>query len=178
MSDDRRYPIGRFNPPDDVRPSDREDYVAAIAALPEEVRAATEGLSDAQLDTPYREGGWTVRQVVHHLADNDLHGYVRCRRAVTEETPRVSSFDPDVWAALDDARQGALAPSLAMIEGVHTRWAHLLRSLDPADWRRPYEHPSLGETRLEAALARYAWHGRHHVAQITALRERKGWTGP
>jgi hypothetical protein len=177
MSDDSRYPIGTFSPPDAIGPADRERYVGAIAALPDEVRAATDGLSDTQLDTPYRNGGWTVRQVVHHLADNNLHAYVRCRRAVTEDTPRVEPFDPDVWADLPDARHGPLQPSLALLDGIHARWTHFLEALSPSDWTRAYEHASMGETRLDAAMARYAWHGRHHVAQITALRERKGWTG-
>lgn len=177
MSDDPRYPLGRFDPPDTIGPADRERYVDATAALPDEVRAATDGLSDDQLDTPYRDGGWTVRQVVHHLADNNVHAYVRCRRAVTEDTPRVEPFDPDVWADLPDARHGPLPPSLALLDGVHARWAHFLETLSPSDWTQAYEHASMGPTRLDAAMARYAWHGRHHVAQITALRERKDWTG-
>lgn len=177
MPDDPRFPLGRFDPPDEIGPADREHYVDTIAALPDEVRSATDGLSDAQLDTPYRDDGWTVRQVVHHLADNNLHAYIRCRRAVTEDTPRIASFDPDVWTELADAQHGPLHPSVSLLDGLHIRWAHFLESLSPSDWKRSYEHPSLGTTPLDAAMARYAWHGRHHVAQITALRKRKGWTG-
>lgn len=176
MSDDPRYPLGRFDPPDTIKPDDRERSVNAITALPDEVRAATDGLSDPQLDTPYRDGGWTVRQVVHHLADNNLHAYIRCRRAVTEDVPRIASFDPDAWADLADARTGPLPPSIVLLDGLHARWAQFLNALSPSDWTRAYEHPSMGSTSLDAAMARYAWHGRHHVAQITALRKRKGWT--
>jgi len=132
------------------------------------------GLSEPQLDTPYRPGGWTVRQVVHHVPDSHINSYVRFRLALTENEPTVKPYDESRWAELADSRTAHIETSLALLESLHERWVLLLRSLSPADFRRQFRHPELGAVSLEKNLALYAWHGRHHVAHITSLRERMG----
>lgn len=172
---DLRYPIGRFAP---VRPLDAAGRLAAIdaiAAAPAALRAAVEGLSDAQLDTPYRSGGWTVRQVVHHVPDSHVNSYVRFRKALTEDAPLVVAYDEAAWAHLFDARTLPIGVSLALLDALHERWVVLLRSFADEDWQRAFQHPEHGLISLETNLQLYAWHGRHHVAHITALRERMGW---
>jgi len=175
MATSQRYPIGPFKQPSTIASDDRVRYVEQLAELPETVRAAAGGLSGPQLDTPYRPGGWTVRQVVHHLADSHMHGYVRFRWTLTEDEPVIKAYDHEGWAALEDARHMDIAPSMALLEALHTRWVRLCHSLPDAAWERVFQHPSSGRLSLDEALALYAWHGRHHVAHITTLREREGW---
>ncbi len=172
---EKRYPIGSFAPPASMSPDDRARYLKQVEALPAEVRTAVAGLSDDRLDTSYRPGGWTVRQVVHHLADSHMNGYVRFRWTLTEEEPAIKTYDQDGWAALDDARRMSVVPSLALLDALHARWVRLCRSLSEADWEEAYHHPKGGRMTLDEALGHYAWHGRHHAAHITTLREREGW---
>jgi len=172
---DLQYPIGRFEFPREVSSEDRARFIQEIAETPANLRAAVAGLSGEQLDTPYRPGGWTVRQVVHHVPDSHMNSYVRFRLALTEEEPTIKPYDEARWAELADARTAGIETSLALLESLHERWVLLLRSLSPADFRRQFRHPELGVVSLEKNLALYAWHGRHHVAHITSLRERMGW---
>ena len=160
-----------------VTPAKRSACIAGITALPPELRLAVAGLSDAQLDTPYRTAGWTLRQVVHHLADSHQHAYLRMRFALTEEIPTIKPYDQDRWAALLDARTLPIESSLQLLEGLHARWSALLRSLAAPDWARAIRHPEFPPEAqtlpLDWLLQHYAWHGRHHVEQITAFRERQ-----
>jgi len=151
----------------------RGPAVAVIAELPTRLRAAVAGLTDAQLDTPYRPGGWTVRQVVHHVADSHLNAYIRLKFALTEEKPAIKPYDQDAWAGLADSRL-PVEMSLATLDGVHARWTGLYRSLTDEQFGRTFRHPEIGTVTLDRQLQMYAWHGRHHVAHITALREREG----
>lgn len=171
-----RYPLGRFKT--DVRVTDekRRAWIDELAAFPETVRRAVAGLTDEQLDTRYRPEGWTVRQVVHHLPDSHTSAYVRFKLALTEDEPMVKTFEQDRWAELADGRSAPVEVSIALLETLHRRWVILLRSLDAQDFARAFQHPEWGRTALDAALQMYAWHGRHHVAHITRLRERMGWT--
>lgn len=171
---DLQYPIGTFDAAATVTPAMRAPGIDAVADLPVRMRAAVDGLTNEQLDTPYRPGGWTVRQVVHHVADSHLNAYVRLKVALTEETPTIKPYDQDAWARLPDTRL-AIDASLAILDGVHARWAALLRALGPHDFRRTFNHPELGAVTLDGQLQMYAWHSRHHVAHITSLRQRKGW---
>jgi hypothetical protein len=172
---DLRYPLGRFNPVDALSPEARATALAALAVLPREVESAVAGLDDGQLDTLYRPGGWTVRQVVHHLPDSHLNAYARFRLALTEDEPTIKPYDENRWAELPDARSGPPALSLPLLAAVHQRWTALLQAMAPADFARVYVHPDDGRRTLDRTLALYAWHGRHHVAHITGLRERMGW---
>jgi hypothetical protein len=172
---DLRYPVGKFNFPDVVRPEDRTKFVEQIAETPARMQAAVAGLADRQLDTPYRPGGWTVRQVVHHVPDSHLNSYVRFRWALTEDEPIIKAYYEDRWAELPDARTAPVELSLLLLDSLHRRWVALLGSLTESDWKRSFRHPELGPVTLEKNAALYAWHGRHHVAHITALRERMGW---
>jgi hypothetical protein len=172
---DLRYPIGEFRFPDVVSAEDRRKFIDQIAEAPARLRSAVSGLSEAQLETPYRPGGWTVRQVVHHVPDSHLNSYLRFRLALTEDEPVIKSYQEDRWALLLDARTGPVEVSLQLLECLHLRWVTLLRSLNDEEWRRTFRHPDLGLVRLDQNAALYAWHGRHHVAHVTALRERMGW---
>jgi hypothetical protein len=169
------YPIGRFDfsqtIPKDARPGLIED----IRQAPELLRAAIAGLDEGQLDTPYRPDGWTVRQVVHHLADSHMNSYVRFRLALTEEEPAVKGYDEAKWAQLPDARSGPVALSLPLFAHLHERWVTLFAAMTEDDWARTFRHSKLGPVRLDTNLALYAWHGKHHTAHITRLRERMGW---
>ena len=169
------YPIGKFAWSGPGSSADRARRIAEIAAAPAALRAAVAGLSEAQLETPYRPGGWTLRQVAHHVPDSHLNAYVRFKLAVTEDTPTIKPYDEAAWAELADVRTVPVATSLALLEAVHERWVAFLRSLGEADWARTFRHPELGVVPLEKNLALYAWHGRHHVAHVTSLRERMGW---
>ncbi len=175
METDLRYPIGRFKRPERLTEEERATHIEAIAETPARLSAAVAGLNAAQLDTPYRPGGWTVRQLVHHLPDSHMNSYMRCRLALTEEEPTIKPYDEARWAELADAKSSPIEPSLALLDNLHKRWVLLLRSLAPSDWERTFRHPELGLMRLDQNLALYGWHGRHHVAHITALRERQGW---
>ena len=172
---DLRYPTGRFSPPSGaLSPGDVAAAILRIEGTPAALRHAVADLSEAQLDTPYRPGGWTVRQLVHHVADSHLNAYVRFKLALTEEHPTIRTYDQTRWAELVDSEL-PVEPSLRLLQGVHERWIALLRSLPAEDWSRPLHHPEFGDLRLDALLALYAWHGPHHVAHVTALREREGW---
>lgn len=170
-----RFPIGRYQPRPALSPEDRQGLIDDIAAVPHDLRGAVSGLSDAQLDTPYRPGGWTVRQVVHHLPDSHLNAYVRFRLTVTEPEPTIKPYDEAAWAELADARTGEVGTSLVLLEALHDRWTQLLRSFQQEEWSRAYHHPERGPVTLEENLQLYAWHGRHHLAHITQLHQRMGW---
>jgi hypothetical protein len=170
-----RYPLGEFKWEGPATFAQREHWIGEIQEAPANLRAAVSGLSDARLDTPYREGGWTVRQVVHHLADSHLNAYVRFRLALTEHEPTVKPYDQALWAELEDARTAPIEPSLTLVESLHARWTILLRSLGEADFARTFKHPEWGSPRLDWVLAQYAWHGRHHVGHINSVAERLGW---
>ena len=172
---DLAYPIGKFVWEGPAGPELRKRLIDTIAAAPAALRAAVDGLGDNQLDTPYRPGGWTVRQVAHHLPDSHLNAYVRFKLAVTEETPTIKPYDEKAWASLADVTAVPVPTSLALLGALHERWVALLRSFGEAEWKRTFRHPELGVVPLEKNLALYAWHGRHHVAHITGLRERMGW---
>jgi hypothetical protein len=173
--DKLRYPIGKFKVPEPTTPAHLNQWIASIETLPAHLRAAVEGLTDEQLSTPYREGGWTVRQVVHHLPDSHMNCYVRFRLALTEDQPSIKTYNQDGWANLFDGQTAPINLSLGLLEALHARWVLLLRSLSPQQWARTFRHPELGELKLETALGSYAWHGRHHIAHIVSLRERMGW---
>ncbi len=172
---DLQYPIGPFEWPSEVSTDDSRRFIDQIEATPRNMRAAVTGLSEQQLDTAYRPGGWTVRQVVHHVPDSHLNSYLRFRLALTENEPTIKPYDQSRWAELTDARTAPVELSLALLESLHKRWVLLLRSLSATDLSRKFRHPELGEVTLGKNLALYAWHGRHHVAHITSLRERMGW---
>jgi hypothetical protein len=172
-----RYPLGRFAYQGPQTAEQRRDCIARIEAAPAAIRRAVDGLDEPQLDTPYREGGWTVRQVVHHVPDSHLNAYTRFRLALTEATPTIRPYQEHLWAELPDARKAPIELSLALLDALHRRWVLLLRSLGPAEWSLRYLHPEHGrEWTLDEVLAMYAWHGEHHTAHITRLRERMGWT--
>jgi hypothetical protein len=173
--DDLRYPIGKFQYVAGAPPEQLSQWVAEIAAAPAGFRAAIAGLSPAQLDTPYRPGGWTVRQVAHHVPDSHINAYMRYRLALTEDAPPIKAYKEDRWAELTDAREAPVEVSLALLEALHERWTLLLRSLTPDQWGRAFLHPERGLARLDADAGLYAWHGRHHIAHITSLRKRMGW---
>jgi hypothetical protein len=172
---DLRYPIGKFKFEGPTTPEQREELLNQIEQAPSRLRAAVKGLSDQQLDTPYRPEGWSVRQVAHHIPDSHLNAYIRYKLALTEDEPTIKPYAEDRWAQLADTQATPVEVSLAMLDSLHNRWVHLLRSLQPDDWKRAFRHPELGLVSLEKNLALYAWHGRHHVAHITSLRERNGW---
>jgi hypothetical protein len=177
---DLQYPVGKFtwNRSGEgllASEAERQQWLADIAETPARLRAAVAGLTEAQLDTPYRPDGWTVRQVVHHLADSHLNSYVRFRLALTEHEPTIKPYDQELWAKLSDARTAPAELSLTLLDTLHQRWVMLLRSLKPQDFSRALKHPELGHVTLEKYLALYAWHGKHHVAHITGLRQRSGW---
>lgn len=175
MADDLRYPIGPHRLPTNVGRAERDAWIAELEKLPVNLRNAVEGLSAAQLDTPYRPGGWTIRQLVHHIADGHLNSYARFRLALTEETPTTKPFEVDAWSELPDAKSGPIEPSLGMTEALHRRWVTLLRSLSDDDFKRSYRHPAGELVTLDRALSYFAWHSRHHVAQILSARKREGW---
>jgi uncharacterized damage-inducible protein DinB len=173
---DLRYPIGPFAYDGDMTDARRAACVARIAAAPAALRSALAGLSDAQLDTPYRPGGWTLRQVVHHLPDSHMNAYTRFRLTLTEDQPTIKTYDEARWAELPDARTLPVEVSLALLEALHVRWTALLRGLTAADRARQLFHPEHGRLMtLDELLALYAWHGEHHTAHVTSLRARSGW---
>jgi uncharacterized damage-inducible protein DinB len=171
---DIQYPIGKFTPPQNISDEDRGTFIQQIAEAPAKLRAAVAGLDEGQLDTPYREGGWTVRQMVHHLADSHLNAFVRFKLALTESEPPVKPYDQQRWAELPDAKSAPIEPSLRLFESLHQRFAGLLSSMSAADFARTMNHPEQGIVKLDRYLSLYAWHGRHHIAHITSLRERMG----
>jgi uncharacterized damage-inducible protein DinB len=172
--DDLRYPIGRFRSTTDISPQARPSQIQTLRELPAALEAAVADLSDSQLDTPYRDGGWTVRQLVHHVADSHANSYVRFKLALTEDWPTIKPYDEAAWANLNDSTL-PIDVSLALLGAVHTRWVALLESMTDADFERGFNHPESGRQNLAKALAIYVWHSRHHTAHITSLRARKGW---
>jgi hypothetical protein len=174
--EDLRYPIGKFTYTGPLTESDRSACIARIAAAPAKLRAAVAGLTDPQLDTRYRPEGWTVRQVVHHVPDSHLNAYTRFRLALTETVPTIKPYEEARWAELPDAKAGPVEISLGLLDALHVRWVLLLRQLKTQDWERTYNHPEhRREWTLDEVLAMYAWHGEHHVAHVTKLRQRQGW---
>ncbi|HEV3482449.1 MAG TPA: bacillithiol transferase BstA [Candidatus Acidoferrales bacterium] len=174
MDADLRYPIGNFQPVENVMDIQRRALIDAIAETPKNLKAAIAGLDEHQLDTPYRPGGWTVRQVVHHVPDSHMNSYIRFKLALTEDEPTIKPYDEARWAELADAK-APVELSLLLLENLHKRWIMLLNSLTPSDWQRRFRHPERGMVTLDENVQLYAWHGRHHVAHITALRQRNNW---
>jgi len=172
---DPRYPIGKFQQPLEATPALRQQAIEIIAETPAKLRSAVEGLSPVQLDTPYREGGWTVRQVVHHVPDSHVNAYIRLRLALTEEQPTIKAYDENQWAQLHDAKTGPVAMSLALLDAVHDRWVRLLRALSDDQFGRVFIHPEHGPRTVDWLLFLYAWHGRHHTAHITEMRKQRFW---
>jgi uncharacterized damage-inducible protein DinB len=172
--DDPRFPIGRFSSPPSSPPEVRAEHIETLRLLPERLRAAVAGLTDAQLDTPYRDGGWTVRQVVHHIPDSHMNSYVRFKLALTEDWPAIKPYDEAAWANLPDSRL-PVDVSLELVAALHGRWVATLESLKEDDFQKGYAHPEMGRQSLAQALALYDWHSRHHTAHITGLRARQGW---
>lgn len=173
--DGLRFPIGRFSPPISGAADLRAEQIQTLRMLADDLSEAVNGLDDSQLDTPYREDGWTVRQVVHHVADSHANSYVRFKLALTEDWPVIKPYDEAAWAALSDSTTLPVEASLMLIEALHLRWVALLESLSDKDFQKGYNHPVRGPQSLAEALALYAWHSRHHTAHITHLRARQGW---
>src|SRR5579884_102694 len=170
QSPDLRFPVGRFDPHPAISEQQRREWIAEIAAAPARFREAVSGLNDSQLDTPYRPEGWTVRQVIHHVADSHMNSYIRFRLALTEENPTVKPYHEELWAELADAKSMPVEVSLRLLETMHARWVRLLESITPEQWARTFEHPGLKRNlSLEWNLGLYAWHCRHHAAHITRL---------
>lgn len=175
MEPDLRYPIGPFETVSTLTPDERRAAIEAIAEVPTRLRTAVRNLTHAQLDTPYRPGGWTVRQLVHHIGDSHMNALVRFKLALTEDEPTLKTYEENLWAELADTKTPPVEPSLALIDSLHTRWVILLRSLTPQQFPRKFRHSGWGSQTVDFLLAQYAWHGQHHVAHITSLRQRNGW---
>jgi DinB family protein len=172
---DPRYPIGRFSPDQIPTPDSRNRHIEQIAGLPGRMRRAVAGLQDQQLNTPYRDGGWTVRQVVHHVSDSHLNAYIRFKWALTENAPTIKAYDEHSWAGLKDSELTPVEVSLNLLESLHARWSVLLRSMSAEDFQRRFVHPDSGPHDVDWLLQLYSWHGNHHAAHITSLRERMQW---
>jgi uncharacterized damage-inducible protein DinB len=174
MTDDLRFPTGKFHFDPDVTPDKRLRSIATIRDTPAAVRAAVRDLSDSRLDTPYRPGGWTVRQVVHHLPESHMNAFVRFKLALTESNPTIKPYNEDAWSKTKDVA-APIEPSLALLDALHQRWVTLLERMDGEDFKRPLQHPERGPMTLDQMLQLYAWHGPHHVAHVNALRAREAW---
>ncbi|MGZ4840633.1 MAG: YfiT family bacillithiol transferase [Candidatus Angelobacter sp.] len=172
---DPRYPIGRFTPDPNPTPETRNRHIEQTAGMPSQMRRAIAGLTEDQLNTPYRDGGWTVRQVIHHVPDSHLNAYIRFKWALTEDAPTIKPYDEVAWAKLKDSELTPVDVSLTLLESLHARWTMLLRSLKAEDFQRRFVHPESGPHDVDWLLQLYSWHGNHHVAHITSLRERMGW---
>lgn len=170
---DPRYPIGNFDK-SMIDPARRAEYIRTYSELPEKLAAAVAGLTDEQLETPYRDGGWTLRQTVHHIAESHMNGFIRVKFALTEDKPTIMPYDEASWAKLPDMSL-PIEPSMRILDGVHARMTEMLRSLSDEDFKSAYVNPESGEWTLDAFIALYAWHSRHHTAHITSTRERNGW---
>lgn len=175
MMTDPRFPTGRFVPPDQSTRESRAQAIATLEETPRLLREAVQGLDEDQLDTPYREGGWTLRQVVHHVPDSHLNAYIRLKLALTEPVPVIKPYDEASWALLPDTTAVPIDVSLNLLDAVHTRFVAILRAMKDEDFRREYVHPETGRHALDHLLALYAWHGPHHIAHITTTRQRLGW---
>jgi uncharacterized damage-inducible protein DinB len=174
-TEDLRHPIGRFSFQPPSTAEQRQTWIAEVAEAPAQLRAAIAGLNEEQLNTPYREGGWTVRQVIHHVPESHMNAYIRFKLALTENEPTIKPYDEAAWAETAEVRDTPLEVSLVLLENLHKRWVVLLQSMSDADFSKQFRHPELGVVPLEKNLALYAWHGKHHTAHITALRERMQW---
>ncbi len=172
---DIRYPIGRGELEGEITPERRGEWIKDLEDAPRLLRETVEGLSEEQLDTPYREGGWTPRQIVHHLCDSNINSYIRFKLALTEDTPTIKTWDQTKWAELVDGRAAPVEVSLGLLDALHRRWVMFLRSLGEADFKKGFVHPDAGEVSVEENIWNYSWHCRHHTAQITSLRKRMGW---
>ncbi len=172
---DPRYPIGKFSFEGPLTAEQKKQCLNDIEQTPARLRTAVRGLSDEQLNTPYRDGGWTVRQLAHHVPDSHMNAYIRFKLALTEDEPTIRPYMEDRWAELPESKQAPIDVSLAMLDALHERWALVLRNISDAGWKRTFRHPEMGLLSLEKTLALYAWHGRHHVAHVTSLREKMGW---
>lgn len=175
MTNDPRYPLGKFSFEGNMTEQQKARCLDDIEQTPARLRAAVSGLNDQQLDTPYRDAGWTVRQVVHHVPDSHMNSYVRFKLALTEDEPTIRPYMENLWAELPEAKSAPIELSLTLLESLHQRWMLALRGIKPEEWKRNLRHPEMGLLSLEKTLALYAWHGRHHVAHVTWLRERMGW---
>ena len=173
--DDLRYPVGKFAVDPVITPDKSTSWIRQIAEAPAGLRAAVAGLTDRQFDTPYRPGGWTVRQVVHHVPDSHVNAYCRFKFALTEDNPTIKPYNEAAWANVADTARTPPNVSLSLLDALHLRWVILLESLEPRDFARPLQHPDHGTITLGWMLQLYAWHGRHHAAHITELRKREGW---
>ena len=176
MTNDPRFPIGKFHYDGTMTEQQKAQCLDDIEQTPARLRAAVRGLNDQQLDTPYRDGGWTVRQVVHHVPDSHMNSYVRFKLALTEDEPTIRPYMENLWAELPEAKSAPIELSLSLLESLHKRWVLALRGITADGWKRNLRHPEMGLLSLEKTLALYAWHGKHHVAHITSLRERMGWS--
>ncbi len=172
---DPRYPIGKFSYDGPLTTKQKQQYMTDIKETPARLRAALDALSDQQLDTPYREGGWTLRQLAHHVPDSHMNSYIRCKLALTENDPVIKPYMENLWAELPESRHAPIEISLALLDSLHERWILVLRELTEAQWKRTFRHPELGPMSLEKNLALFSWHGRHHVAHVTSLREKMRW---
>lgn len=175
MQKDPRYPIGRFDRNINITREMRSDFIKTIETLPSQLKKEVENLSPQQLDTPYRDGGWTIRQVVHHIPDSHVNSYVRFKLALTEDNPQIKTYEESLWAELPDTFNSPIEISLQLLDSVHKRWAILLRSLTDEQFEKTFQHPEWGNITLSKTLALYAWHSKHHLAHITELKKRMGW---
>lgn len=172
---DPRYPIGKFSFDGTLSDTQRNQYIDDIEKAPAALRSAIKGLSPEQLETPYRDGGWTVRQVVHHVPESHMNAYIRFKLALTEDEPTIKPYMEDRWARLADVQSTPVEVSLALLDSLHDRWVRMLRLIKPEEWKRTFRHPEMGIVPLEKNVALYSWHGKHHVAHVTSLREKMGW---
>ena len=172
---DPRYPIGKFTYTTSPTEAERAKLIDDITQTPKNLRAAVAGLNQQQLDTPYRDGGWTVRQVLHHVPESHMNAYIRFKLALTEDEPTIKPYMEDRWAKLDDVQSTPPEISLALLDNLHDRWVRVLKAIKPEEWKRNFRHPEMGVVSLEKNLALYSWHGKHHVAHVTELRKRMGW---
>jgi uncharacterized damage-inducible protein DinB len=172
---DPRYPIGKFSYTGPLTDEQKQQHLTTVEQTPARLRAALSGLTEEQLDTPYRDGGWTLRQVAHHVADSHLNSYIRFKLALTEDAPTIKPYMENLWAELPEAKHAPIEVSLALLDSLHERWMLMLRKLTAQEWKRTFRHPDMGPMTLDKTLALYAWHGPHHVAHITSLRAHKGW---